>query len=66
MVYWWKAAKETQMIIFWVMLPLCVISLFTIIFMKYGKYGLLSSFFMCISVIWAIVGASITSHKCLK
>jgi len=29
-VYWWGASKETQMIIFWVMAPLCAFGGFSL------------------------------------
>lgn len=64
-VHWWNASKETQMIIFWVMAPLCAIGGFTYNFVKYGKYGALSCFCLWFSVSWAFIGAGITSNKCL-
>lgn len=65
-VYWWDASKETQMIIFWGMAPLCAVGGFTFNYTKYGKYGALSCFCLWISVIWAFIGAGITSNKCIS
>lgn len=64
-VYWWRAEKETQMIIFWVLTSLCAIGVFTFNFIKYGNVGVLSCFCMWISIAWGFAGAGITSHKCL-
>lgn len=65
-VYWWGATKDAQLIVFWVLAPLCAVSIFTFICVKYRKQGLLSSLAVWLSVIWAFVGAAITSHNCLN
>lgn len=65
-VYWWDASKETQMIVFWVMAPLCAIGAFAFNFLKFKKYGALSCFCLWFSVFWAFAGAAIQSHKCIN
>jgi len=52
------------MIVFWIITPLIAVGTFTFIVAKYGKYGALSSFFVWFSVIWAFIGAGITSYRC--
>lgn len=47
------------------MAPLCAIGAFLFNYIKYGKVGVLSCFCLWISVIWAFVGAGITSNKCI-
>jgi hypothetical protein len=65
-VYWWKASFMTQLIVFWVVAPLCAI--FVTLFNTYleGIFGLKSCLALWISVIWAFVGAAITSNKCIN
>jgi hypothetical protein len=65
-VYWWGASKKTQMIVFWVMAPLCGIGAFSYNAWKYGKVGVLSCFCVWLSVAWAFIGAAISSHNCLS
>ncbi len=65
MVYWWGAAKETQMAIFWVMAPLCAVGATAFNYVMEGKQGLLSCFMLWLSVTWAFTGAAITSNGCL-
>lgn len=65
-VYWWDGSKKAQLIVFWIMTPLLAVGAFTFNFIKYGKYGALSCFFLWISVAWAFIGAGITSNKCLN
>lgn len=64
-VYWWGAAKETQMAIFWVMAPLCAVGATAFNYVMEGKQGLLSCFMLWLSVTWAFTGAAITSNGCL-
>lgn len=63
-VYWWKADPRTQLIIFWIMAPLSAIGITALNVYKQGLYGLKSCFALWISVIWAFVGAAITSARC--
>ena len=65
-VYWWGATKKQQMIVFWVIAPLCAVGTFVYICWKYGKRGALSSMFVWLSVAWAFIGAAIRSNKCLN
>jgi len=65
-VYWWGYTHETQMIIFWIVAPLCAIGGFAYNYLKYGKYGALSCFCLWFSVAWAFLGAAITTNKCLS
>ncbi len=65
-VYWWKASMITQMIIFWVMAPLCAISVTLLNLYLEGVFGLKCCLALWISVAWAFVGAGITSNKCIN
>jgi len=65
-VYWWEFSNKTQLIIFWIMTPLCAIGGFTYNYFKYGRYGVWSCFCLWFSVAWAFIGAAITSNKFLN
>lgn len=64
--YWWKASFETQLIVFWVLAPLCALGITAVNLYNEKLYGLKSCFALWFSVIWAFVGASITSNRCLN
>lgn len=63
--YWWNASYETQLVIFWIMAPLCAIGATAFNTVREGKKGILSCFCLWISVIWAFTGAAIRSNRCL-
>ena len=64
-VYWWGGTKEQQMIVFWVMAPLCALGVFGYICWRYGKKEFSSCFCLWLSVSWAFVGAAISTNKCI-
>ena len=63
--YWWGSTYETQLIIFWVLAPLCAIVATVFNTVREGKKGILSCLCLWISVIWAFTGAAIRSNDCL-
>lgn len=58
-VYSWKASHTTQMVIFWIMAPLCAIGITLLNLHLEGVFGLKSCLALWASVIWAFVGAAI-------
>ena len=65
-VYLFDGTKKTQLIVFWILTPLFAIAAFTYNAIKHGKYGALSCFCLWFSVIWAFIGAAITSYRFLN
>lgn len=65
-VYWWMASFRAQMIIFWVMAPLSAIGITALNVYKQRLFGLKSCFVLWVSVIWAFVGAAMTSARCYE
>ena len=65
-VYWWMATFRTQLIIFWIMAPLSAIGITALNVYKQGTFGLKSCFALWVSVIWAFVGAAMTSARCYE
>jgi hypothetical protein len=65
-VYWWGGSYKEQLIVFWIMAPLCALGASGYILWKWGKVGILSCFCLWFSVTWAFIGAGITSSKCLS
>ena len=65
-VYWWNASMMTQLIVFWIVAPLCAIFVTVLNIYLEGLFGLKCCFALWLSVIWAFVGAAITSNKCIK
>lgn len=65
-VYGWKGSQEAQLIVFWVLAPLCALAITAVNVYNEKLYGLKSCFALWCSVIWAFVGASITSNRCLN
>ena len=65
-VYWWGASKKHQMIIFWVLTPVCALMALSFNAVKYGKFGILSCLCALLSVAWAFIGAGISTYNCLN
>ncbi len=58
-VYLWKASHTTQLIIFWIMAPLCAIGVTVLNLHLEGKFGLKSCLALWVSVAWAFTGAAL-------
>lgn len=65
-VYWWGASQKTQLIVFWIMAPLCALGITAANLHLEKLYGLKSCFALWFSVTWAFVGAAMTSNRCLN
>lgn len=63
-VYWWQSSLITELITFWVMTPICALVVTSIIIYREGTFGLRCFFLFWISMIWAFVGAAMTSKRC--
>lgn len=65
-VYGWGMSQKAQLVLFWVLAPLCALGLTALNVYNERIYGLKCCAALWVSVVWAFVGASITSNRCLN
>lgn len=63
-VYWWGASYKTQVLLFWVLAPFSAIAITSFNAMHEGRRGLLCSFCLWVSVLWALTGAAMKTVRC--
>ena len=64
--YWWGSSNGTQVLIFWVLVITLANMTMMLAFASERRRGLKSMICLWISVVWAIVGAAISSNLCLN
>lgn len=63
-VYWWQGSVFTELIVFWILTPFSAFVVTGVIIYREGVFGLRCYFLFWISMIWAFVGAAMTSKRC--